>query len=119
MRLSSMSDIEKQALQIMATAFKRSLKEHIGSLEDKPPIELVAWSKALIELELDFRQALLVTNQQKNKVRCPFCADDYRLDELPKNFAFEARPDKKHRGYLCCNLCNCPVKKLEELEDDN
>lgn len=57
------SDAEKQrfAVQVLANAFRRSLEEHIGSLENKPPTELVAWSKALIEMEQAIRQQLLQT----------------------------------------------------------
>lgn len=50
---------QKQAVQIMADAFKRSLIEHIGQISEKPPMELVAWSKALISLEQEIRLELL------------------------------------------------------------
>ncbi len=50
---------QKYAIQVMSEAFKRSLTEFVGNIGDKPPIELVAWSKALIELEQEMRQELL------------------------------------------------------------
>ncbi|MEH2434979.1 MAG: hypothetical protein V7K25_12120 [Nostoc sp.] len=60
-----MNDAEKQkyALQIMSEAFKRFLKENIGNVEDKPIIEILAWSRAMLELEQEFRAALLTKDE--------------------------------------------------------
>ncbi len=54
-------EAEKQeaVVKIMAIAFKRTLAELIGSPSYKPSLELLAWSKAFIELECEFNQALL------------------------------------------------------------
>ena len=55
---------QKAVVKIMALEFKRTLAEFIGSPSHEPSLELLAWSKAFIELDIEFRQALL-----KNDVR--------------------------------------------------
>ena len=50
---------QKAVVEIMALAFRRTLAELIGSPSHKPSLELIAWSKAFIELDIEFRQALL------------------------------------------------------------
>lgn len=58
--MSSDTEKQKYAVHVLSEAFKRSLIEHMGLLANKPPIELVAWSKALIEVEQAVRQQLLI-----------------------------------------------------------
>ena len=53
---------QKAVVEIMALAFRLTLAELIGSPSHKPSLELVAWSKAFIELEQEFRLALLKNN---------------------------------------------------------
>ena len=53
------SEKQKFVVEIMAFAYRQTLLECIGTAEDKLPMELLAWSKALLELESEFRQALL------------------------------------------------------------
>ena len=52
-------DLDEKALMLLKDAFKRFLTEQLGPLEDKPPIELWAWSLALIELASVVRLHLL------------------------------------------------------------
>ena len=60
------AETKKIVVEIMAEAFKRALSEIIGSASNKEPMELVAWSKAFMELEQEFRQALLKNNDVLN-----------------------------------------------------
>lgn len=63
-----MNDAEKEkyALHVLKVAFVRHLSEAVGSIENKPPMELVAWSQALLELEQEMRQQLLKTPDEPN-----------------------------------------------------
>lgn len=45
--------MNEKGLFLLKEAFKRSLREHLGSLDEKPRIELQAWSLALLELASD------------------------------------------------------------------
>ncbi len=47
--------MNEEALVLLKEAFKRSLREHLGSIEEKPVVELQAWSLALLELATDVR----------------------------------------------------------------
>lgn len=53
------SEKEQYAIQVMAEAFRRSLREFTGRISDKPPIELAAWSIAFTELGQEMSFALL------------------------------------------------------------
>ena len=59
-------EIEKQkyAIFVLTEVFRRSLLEHMGWLDKKPSIELVAWSKALIAVEHACREQLLSTDHE-------------------------------------------------------
>lgn len=47
--------MNQEALIVLKEAFKRSLKEHLGPIEEKPGIERNAWSLALLELAKEVR----------------------------------------------------------------
>ena len=55
----NITEKEQYAIQVMAEAFKRSLREFTGKISDKPPIELAAWSIAFTELGQQMSFALL------------------------------------------------------------
>lgn len=61
----------------------------------------------------------LRTKMNQQKIKCPFCGDEFNRSDLPKNFAFKEQPSWNCRGYLCCNLCDAPVTELEKLEEDD
>lgn len=48
--------IDQEALFLLKEAFKRSLREHLGPIEEKPIPELRGWSLALIELASECRE---------------------------------------------------------------
>lgn len=50
------NDLDEQAAVMLREAFKRSLRQHIGSKEMKPIWELQTWSLALLELATEFRE---------------------------------------------------------------
>lgn len=46
----------QEALSLLKEAFKRSLREHLGPIEEKPIPELKGWTMALMELATECRE---------------------------------------------------------------
>lgn len=61
--------IDEKCLMLMKDAFKRYLLERLGPIEDKPHMELGAWTLALIEVahEVRSQQSLLEDDEIKNR----------------------------------------------------
>lgn len=58
------NDLDERASIMLREAFKRNLRQHIGSKEMKPIWELQTWSLALLELATEFREAQLAVEDE-------------------------------------------------------
>lgn len=47
---------DQEALFLLKEAFKRSLREHLGPIEEKPIPELNAWTMAMLDLATEYRE---------------------------------------------------------------